>query len=167
MKLNQEIFNYLFSLSRYPVVANIALLFSYHLVYVAIVVLTVWAALFAPRKVYSLALMFFAGGGAWVSASVLKKIFVIQRPYLTLENILPVIEIPSFSFPSGHAASMAGLAVAVYALNPKWGVILFAMAILTGLSRIVLGVHYPSDVLAGWILGAGVGVLVVFLFNKI
>lgn len=167
MKWNHDIFNYLFGLSRYPWVANVALLFSYHLIFAVIVALAVWAVLFAPRKIYSLALIFVSGGGAWVIASVLKRIFVIERPYLTLENILPIIQVPSFSFPSGHAASMAGLAVAVYALNPKWGALLFIMAFLTGVSRIVLGVHYPSDVVAGWILGAGVGALVVFLFNKI
>lgn len=165
--MNTAIFNFIFSLSRYPIVANIALLFSYLFVFIAIGILTIWATFFSPNRVYSLALMFFSGGGAWLVASVLKKIFVIQRPYVTLENILPVLKIPSFSFPSGHAAVMAGLAVAVYALNPKWGVVLSVMAILTGLSRIVLGVHYPSDVLAGWVLGAGIGALVVFLFNKI
>ncbi len=167
MKLNQAIFNYLFSLSRYPIVAKGALFFSYHLVFAAIAMLVIWAVFIAPRKVYSLALMFFAGGGAWVAASLLKKIFVIERPYVTLQNILPVLKIPSFSFPSGHAASIAGLAVAVYSLNPKLGVVLFIMAILTGLSRIVLGVHYPTDVLAGWILGAVIGWLVVFLLKKI
>ncbi len=59
------------------------------------------------------------------------------------------------SFPSGHAVRAVMLAVLALGLGPLWlGVLLLAWAPLVGLARIAMGVHYLSDVLAGWVLGA-------------
>ena len=57
------------------------------------------------------------------------------------------------SFPSGHATAMFSIAMAIYFYNKKLGWWLFAMAILTAIARVVIGVHYPSDVVAGAIVG--------------
>jgi undecaprenyl-diphosphatase len=66
------------------------------------------------------------------------------------------------SFPSGHAARSTMLAVIGVGLGPLWlGLALLIWAPLVGLARIILGVHYPSDVLAGMVFGLIIGVLVV------
>ena len=66
------------------------------------------------------------------------------------------------SFPSGHAARSTMLAVVALGLGPLWlGLALLVWAPLVGLARIILGVHYPSDILAGMSLGLILGVLVV------
>ncbi|UCD40678.1 MAG: phosphatase PAP2 family protein [Chloroflexota bacterium] len=66
------------------------------------------------------------------------------------------------SFPSGHAARSTMLAVIGVGLGPLWlGLALLIWAPLVGLARIILGVHYPSDILAGMLLGLIIGVLVV------
>lgn len=66
------------------------------------------------------------------------------------------------SFPSGHAARSTMLAVVAVGLGPSWlGLALLIWAPLVGLARIILGVHYPSDILAGMALGLILGVLVV------
>lgn len=66
------------------------------------------------------------------------------------------------SFPSGHAARSTMLAVIALGLGPLWlGLSLLIWAPLVGLARIILGVHYPSDVLAGMVLGIIMGVLVL------
>lgn len=69
------------------------------------------------------------------------------------------------SFPSGHAARAVMLAVLGAALGPPWlGVVLLVWAPLVGLARVVLGVHYPSDVVAGMVLGALMGGVVLAIF---
>jgi undecaprenyl-diphosphatase len=58
-----------------------------------------------------------------------------------------------YSFPSGHAARMAAIAVAVGRFEPAAGLISFLLALLVGLCRVAVGVHYASDVLAGLLIG--------------
>ena len=66
------------------------------------------------------------------------------------------------SFPSGHAARSTMLAVITLGLGPLWlGLSLLLWVPLVGLARIILGVHYPSDILAGMALGIVMGVLVL------
>ena len=66
------------------------------------------------------------------------------------------------SFPSGHAARSTMLAMIGLGLGPLWlGLTLMIWAPLVGLARIILGVHFPSDILAGMVLGLIMGVLVV------
>lgn len=89
---------------------------------------------------------------------VFKNIFKRDRP-----NILRLIEETGYSFPSGHAmASMAFYgSIIVLALNSKmekkykWIINIFLgiLIFLIGMSRIYLGVHYPSDILGGWLIG--------------
>lgn len=66
-----------------------------------------------------------------------------------------------FSFPSGHAtaALSVGLPLAL-ALGGPWGAALLLLALTVGLSRCYLGVHYPSDVIAGWLLAAATEAIV-------
>lgn len=62
------------------------------------------------------------------------------------------------SFPSGHAARALMLAVVAFGVGPAWlGWLLVAWAPLVGLSRVATGLHYVSDVLAGWVLGLLMG----------
>ena len=69
------------------------------------------------------------------------------------------------SFPSGHAARSMMLAVMALGLGPLWlGLLLLAWAPLVSLARVMLGVHYPSDVIAGMVLGALMGVLILQFF---
>jgi len=68
------------------------------------------------------------------------------------------------SFPSGHAVRSLMIAVLFLGLGPLWlGLILLAWAPLVGLARVAMGVHYLSDVLAGWILGLLVGGVVLLV----
>ncbi|MFS0881533.1 phosphatase PAP2 family protein [Metabacillus niabensis] len=115
--------------------------------------------LFLKRKDKVASLFFFlvvAGGG--LVNSLLKNLFERERP-----NVNRLIEIDGFSFPSGHSmGSMLFYGFLVYLLFRSkqrkqrkigLGILLCIIILLIGISRIYLGVHYPSDVLAGFIAG--------------
>jgi undecaprenyl-diphosphatase len=69
------------------------------------------------------------------------------------------------SFPSGHAARAAMLAIVALGLGPAWfGLLLFGWAPLVGLARVAMGVHYLSDILAGMAIGVVMGLVVLGLF---
>lgn len=77
-----------------------------------------------------------------------------QRPRPFLEYpVHQLIAKNEFSFPSGHAAFFFAMAVAIYFYNKKWGAWFFAGAVLISLARVAAGIHYPTDILAGAIIG--------------
>ena len=81
-----------------------------------------------------------------------------QRPYVTYpELVQPYKIMGDKSFPSGHTSMAFALATSLTLKYPKWYVIApsYFWAASVGYSRMNLGVHYPSDVMAGAILGAG------------
>jgi undecaprenyl-diphosphatase len=65
------------------------------------------------------------------------------------------------SFPSGHSATSFACATVLAAYAPRWRVVFFVLAALIALSRVYNGMHYPTDVLAGSVLGVLVGLLVL------
>jgi undecaprenyl-diphosphatase len=70
------------------------------------------------------------------------------------------------SFPSGHAAGSFAFASFIMSMNPQAGVWLMAVASAIALSRVALGVHYPSDVVAGAILGSSFGWVAGRLYTR-
>ena len=90
------------------------------------------------------------------------------RPYVTYPNLItPYAYETSLSFPSGHTSLAFSTATALCLKYPKWYVIAPSMlwACSVGYSRMNLGVHYPSDVLAGAVVGAG-SAYVTYLVNN-
>lgn len=89
---------------------------------------------------------------------ILKNVIRRERPYHVIEGTRLISEGASgFSFPSGHTSSTFGLATGLSLHFPKWYVIgpSFLYATIVALSRPYLGAHYPTDLLGGAILGAG------------
>jgi len=85
---------------------------------------------------------------------------VVKRPRPVLEGLPPLGGAPSsLSFPSAHATSSFAVATAMTRVDPL-GAIAFALAIALSLGRPYLGMHYPSDVLAGALLGIVLGLIV-------
>lgn len=103
---------------------------------------------------------------AGVFNSMIKNIFLRNRPYLVSDEIdllKPVdpnadptdIAAQGYSFPSGHSANVTAAFTALFLLFRKRGLLVIGviLSLLTGISRFVLGAHFPSDVLAGWACG--------------
>jgi membrane-associated phospholipid phosphatase len=84
----------------------------------------------------------------------------VRRPRPVLEGLPPLGGAPSsLSFPSAHATSSFACATAMTRIAPE-AAVLFALAAAIAACRPYLGMHYPSDVLAGALLGAGLGLVV-------
>ena len=90
-----------------------------------------------------------------------KSIFKRDRPYVTNPSIQPLSVEGSYSLPSAHTSSAFATATSLSMAYPKWYVVVpsFVWASSVGYSRMHLGVHYPSDVLVGALVGSGSAVL--------
>ncbi|MDP4089990.1 MAG: phosphatase PAP2 family protein [Bacillota bacterium] len=85
---------------------------------------------------------------------VIKLIFNRPRPFLKIENLhVKKISIDDYSFPSAHSASAFAMAVTASIFFPEIGIPLTVLATFVGISRIYIGVHYPTDVLIGTLIG--------------
>ena len=99
---------------------------------------------------------------AGVISSTLKMTVQRARPYATYPDIIyQKTETGSYSFPSGHTNFAFTTATSLTLAFPKWYVIVpaYSYAAAVGYSRMNLGVHYPSDVLTGALIGAGSSLL--------
>ena len=83
----------------------------------------------------------------------LKPLVDRTRPYYVLgyDPVIPPVGDPSF--PSGHTAASFAAATAIYAIDKRWGIAAYIYAAVMGFSRLYLGVHFPTDVLAGAVVG--------------
>lgn len=100
---------------------------------------------------------------------LLKNMVARVRPYNAMEALIPIIKKPSeFSFPSGHAGSSFASAGVLYRKLPKkYGIWAIILAALISFSRLYVGVHYPSDVLAGAVVGIGCSYVGEWAFSLI
>lgn len=100
---------------------------------------------------------------------ILKNLVARVRPYEVIEGLVPLIRKPwDYSFPSGHTGSSFASAWVFYRRLPKrFGIPALVLAGLIGLSRLYLGVHYPTDVLFGMVSGIGSGCIAMLIVQAI
>ena len=123
-----------------------------------------WRVFLQKKK--EILLSFFSGGFAWVIARLLKILINIDRPFLALPDVRALFPENGLAFPSGHATFYMALAVSIFLIHKKAGYLFIFSALLIGLARIAGGVHFPVDILSGFILGSMISYLVNSMYYK-
>ena len=113
-----------------------------------------------------LLLLLSLAANALVCNVLLKPMVGRIRPYdlLGYDIIIPPLSDPSF--PSGHTSASFASSAAIYAMNRKWGIAAYAFSVVMGFSRLYLGVHFPTDVLTGAVIGFLMAKLVQRIWRK-
>lgn len=99
---------------------------------------------------------------------VLKDYVARVRPYDVIEGLHCLIERPTdWSFPSGHTMTAFAAAVVIFRSRPKrLGIPIMTLACVIAFSRLYVGVHYPSDVIFGAVLGTLIGLIFFWIFGE-
>lgn len=124
---------------------------------------------FAVRGRYAKIRIFLVGALAGILArlgitELIRFFYHRPRPFTALP-IRQLLSSDNWSFPSGHAAFFFAVSTVVFLYSRSWGIVFFSLAIAMTVSRIIAGIHYPSDILGGALVGIGTGYL-VFVFAK-
>ena len=99
---------------------------------------------------------------------LIKNIVARPRPCEVYSFLPALVRVPSdSSFPSGHTTNAFAVATAIFLNHKKAGVIAFVIAALVAFSRMYNCMHYPTDVLAGIVIGAGFAVLVHYVIYPV
>ncbi len=125
---------------------------------------------FKKTRLWGLTMSFALMIGLILGNGVMKNLFARPRPY-TLD---PTIQLrllwgemtKDYSFPSGHTLASFEAAVSLLIYHKKWGFAALALAVMIAFSRVFLLVHYPSDVIAGAILGSLFAIISSLLAKK-
>lgn len=137
-------------------------------VLVAIFLILVFFSLYSKRE--KLEILIVTGLSCAITGYVLVPLIRFfyhhPRPFMVLQ-VHQLITETAWSFPSRHAAFFFAMATAVYLYNKKWGIGFFVAASLIAVSRVVAGVHYPSDIVGGALLGIIVAYVAFIFVHKL
>jgi undecaprenyl-diphosphatase len=148
----------------------IIIFFASYLQYVLGALLVVFAIL-SRKNIRTGIVALVAGGISRLAIKPLILLFVHRaRPYVALESVLNIIGPQTGeeyqSFPSGHALVFFAIATVVYRHNKQWGLVFFSGATLMGIARVLGGIHWATDILAGAIIGIVVGLIIEKLYAR-
>ena len=148
-----------------PIVAFITSLGNEGMIWILLTLL-----LLIPKKTRKIGVMSALAllGSLLINNMLIKNLVARPRPYTRLEDLMILVPEPGeFSFPSGHASSSFAAAVVLFRQLPKkFGTPALTLAVLIGLSRLYVGVHYPTDVLAGAVTGTLIAIGSEYLVLK-
>ena len=160
--MNASIFSFFYNLSNKSKRFDKIVAFVTHIL-PYLIVLFIFLSFFSSRTSWEeVVVVSSATFTAWIISLLLKITFRHARPLSHKVDTLFISE-SRFSFPSEHSAIFSALAFSALHFYYFLGFVLVFLALIIGISRIVVGAHYPKDVLIGWLLGF----LVALFFIKI
>jgi len=136
-----------------------------YVAYSSIAVMIIVPSLFYLKKIKGLVILWASFAAVWLSTVLIKIVIHRPRPFFNTPAALISTSYSSwdFSFPSNHAT----IAFAAIPFIPKrWKIPWVIIASIIALSRVYFGLHYLSDVLAGAVIGFGIGYLIKKKFDK-
>ena len=117
--------------------------------------------IYEPTRQMSIKMLIALISATLIGQITIKSIVRRKRPCHTYSDLPLLIPTPSdLSFPSGHTTSSFACSTILFLFYPVAGIIGYIYALLTGISRLYLFVHYLSDVVCGMILGISIGIIV-------
>lgn len=119
---------------------------------------------YGTQVLYVSGKMILAGVLGLIIYKIIKSTTERLRPYMVDEQIhLGTPPLDKYSFPSGHTLHATSFSIIVLYYLPELFLLVLPFALLVAASRIILGLHYPTDVLAGAILGTCLAILVILI----
>jgi undecaprenyl-diphosphatase len=152
-----------------PVTDFIIIFFAEYLAYtlITIFLFLIYRSTYNLReKLTMLSVVGFSSLAARYGVTELIRLFYHRpRPFLTY-HVHQLIPETSYSFPSGHSTFFFAFSYAIYLYNRKWGTWFLCATIIMTISRIIAGIHYPSDIVGGMIIGIIIA-KVSFIYLKV
>ena len=154
-----------------PFLDRIIVFFATYLAYLLVLLFLAFAFFRHSSKREKWELLLVAGASAIIArfgiTELIRLFYHHPRPFAELPGVHALFTDNAWSFPSGHATFFFALATAVYLYNRKWGIAFFVSAVLVTTGRIAAGVHYPSDILGGALVGIIVACAVYAVARKV
>jgi len=148
---------------HWPYLDAIAVFFAKYLGYILIFSLFLFLVK-NWKKYWPMAIWALAGAvlARYVIVNIIRWLWERPRPFVENQINLLLPHEATGSFPSGHAAFYFAIATVIYLYNKKIGILFFIGSFLIGIARVFVGLHWPSDILGGVL----VGIFFVFLVKK-
>ena len=100
-----------------------------------------------------------------ILTEIIRYFYNRPRPFVVF-GFSPLVSSGGASFPSGHAAFFFALGFIIFSFNRKWGYWFLSFALINGLGRVFVGIHYPSDILGGILTGLVAWGIIHLLFRN-
>ncbi|MEK7128261.1 MAG: phosphatase PAP2 family protein [Patescibacteria group bacterium] len=162
--MDNQIFFFFYNLAHQSQIFDgIVSFFAVYFIYIVIISALLYLFFYYNKKEFIFLCV--SLGLAWVFAKILKILFHTQRPFEMFSQVQSLFSETGYAFPSGHTMVASAIAFSIFFTHKKVGYIFIFFALLIGLARIIAGVHFPIDILGGFVLGLAAGALVAY-FRK-
>ena len=142
-----------------------------YLPYLVVAAFIVFVAFSKYSRQGKLELLLVAGAASVIArlgfTELIRFFYQHPRPFTALPDVHQLFTDSAWSFPSGHAMFFFAMATAIYLYNKKWGIGFLLAAALITVGRVIAGVHYPSDIVGGAIIGALIASITVYFARKL
>lgn len=168
MDINQRVFYFFNSLAgRSPVLDSTIIFMADALPWIIITFTVVYFA-FLHRHLLRFGFISCTTLLSVLMSDILKHaIFRHPRPFAALPDVIQLISISAYdSFPSGHATAFAALTTGVFIHDRRLGWCFIVATLLIGVARIAAGIHYPIDILTGYLIGFAITFFTYRLWHR-